>query len=70
MLAPGHPPVIREAFRWSGLGPPGGRCPPPTRGAGIVIFAFGSGPSVFVSVGAGAGGVVAASSPAPYPSGY
>ena len=70
MLAPGHPPIIREEFRWGGLCPPGGRCPPPSGDAGIVIFDFAGGPPVFVYVNAGAGGVVAASSPAPYPSGY
>jgi hypothetical protein len=38
--------------------------------AGIVIVDFANGPSVFVYVSAEAGGAVAASSPAPYPSGY
>jgi hypothetical protein len=38
--------------------------------AGIVIIGFAGTPSVFVYVNAGADGVVAASSPAPYPSGY
>jgi hypothetical protein len=70
VLAPGHPPVIREAFRWGGLCPPGERCPPPQGNAGIVIFDLAGGLSVFVSVSAGAGEVVTASSPAPYPSGY
>jgi hypothetical protein len=70
ILAPGHPPIIREEFRWGGLCPPGAPCAPPLGNAGIVIFNFASGPSVFVSVSAEAGGVVAASSPAPYPSGY
>jgi hypothetical protein len=69
-LAPAHPPIIREEFRWGGLCPPGAPCAPPLGNAGIVIFDFASGPSVFVSVSAEAGGVVAASSPAPYPSGY
>jgi hypothetical protein len=70
VLAPGHPPIIREEFRWGGLCPPGAPCAPPLGNAGIVIFGFAGGPSVFVSVSGGAGGVVAASSPAPYPSGY
>ena len=70
VLAPGHPPIIREEFRWGGLCPPGAPCAPPLGGAGIVIFDFASGPSVFVYVNAEAGGVAAASSPAPYPSGY
>ena len=70
MLAPGHPPIIREEFRWGGLCPPGAPCAPPSGNAGVVIVDFVSGPSVFVYVSAGAGGVVAASSPAPYPSGY
>jgi hypothetical protein len=69
-LAPGDPPIIREEFRWGGLCPPGGHCPPTLGNFGIVIFDCASGPSVFVYVSAGAGGVVAASSPAPYPSGY
>jgi hypothetical protein len=70
MLAPGHPPIIREEFRWGGLCPPGAPCAPPLGNAGIVIVTFASGPSVFVYVSAGAGGGVIASSPAPYPSGY
>ena len=70
MLAPGHPPIIREEFRWGDLCPLGAPCAPPLGNAGIVIFDFASGPPVFVNVSAGAGGVVAASSPAPYPSGY
>jgi hypothetical protein len=70
VLAPAHPPIIREEFRWGGLCPPGAPCAPPLGDAGIVIFDFASGPSVFVSVSAGAGGVVTVSSPAPYPSGY
>jgi hypothetical protein len=70
VLAPGHPPIIREEFRWGGLCPPGAPCAPPLGNAGIVIFDFANGPSVFVYVRAEAGGVVAASSPAPYPSGY
>jgi hypothetical protein len=69
-LAPAHPPVIRGEFRWGGMCPPGAPCAPPLGNAGIVIFDFASGPSVFVYVSAGAGGVVVASSPAPYPSGY
>jgi hypothetical protein len=69
-LAPGHPPIIREEFRWGGLCPPGAPCAPPLGDAGIVIFDLTSGPSVFVYVSTGAGGVLAASSPAPYPSGY
>jgi hypothetical protein len=70
VLAPGHPPIIREEFRWGGLCPPGAPCAPPLGNAGIVIFDFASGPSMFVYVSAVAGGVTAASSPAPYPSGY
>jgi hypothetical protein len=70
ILAPGHPPIIRKEFRWGGLCPPGARCPVSGGDAGIVIFDFASGPTVFVSVSAGAGGVMAAGSPAPYPSGY
>ena len=70
VLAPGHPPIIHEEFRWGGLCPPGAPCAPPLGNAGIVIVDFTSGPSVFVCVSAEAGGVVAASSPAPYPSGY
>jgi hypothetical protein len=69
-LAPAHPPIIRGEFRWGGMCPPGAPCAPPLGNAGIVIFDFASGPSVFVYVSAGAGGVVVASSPAPYPSGY
>jgi hypothetical protein len=70
MLAPGHPAIIGEEFRWGGLCPPGAPCAPPLGNAGIVIVTFASGPSVFVYVSAGAGGVVTASSPARYPSGY
>jgi hypothetical protein len=70
VLAPGHPPIIREEFRWGGLCPPGAPCAPPLDNAGIVIFDFASGSPVFVNVSAGTGGVGAASSPAPYPSGY
>jgi hypothetical protein len=65
-----HPTIIREEFRWGGLCPPGAPCVAPLGDRGIVIFDFGSGPPVFVYVSAGAGGVVAAGSPAPYPSGY
>ena len=70
VLAPSHPPIIREEFRWGGLCPPGAPCAPPLGNAGIVIFDFASGSPVFVSVSAEVGGVVTASSPAPYPSGY
>jgi hypothetical protein len=70
VLAPAHPPIIREEFRWGGLCPPGAPCAPPLGDAGIVIVDFMSGPPVFVYVNVEAGGVVAASTPAPYPSGY
>src|SRR5450756_684758 len=70
VLTPAHPPIIREEFRWGGLCPPGAPCAPPVGNAGIVIFDFANGPSVFVYVSAEVGGVVTASSPAPYPSGY
>ena len=70
VLTPAHQPIIREEFRWGGLCPPGAPCAPPLGNAGIVIFDFAGGPSVFVYVSAEAGGVVVASSPAPYPSGY
>jgi hypothetical protein len=70
VLAPAHAPIIREEFRWGGLCPPGAPCAPPLGGAGIIIVDFASGPSVFVYVSAESGGVLAASSPAPYPSGY
>jgi hypothetical protein len=70
VLAPGHPPIIREEFRWGGLCPPGAPCAPPLGNAGIVIFDFAGGSPVFAYVNTGAGGVVAASTPAPYPSGY
>jgi hypothetical protein len=69
-LAPDHPPIIREEFRWGGLCPPGAPCAPPLGDAGIVIFDFVTGPSVFVYVNADARRVIAAGSPAPYPSGY
>jgi hypothetical protein len=70
VLAPAHRPIIREEFRWGGLCSPGAPCAPPLGNVGIVIFGFASGPSMFVYVSANAGGVVAAGSPAPYPSGY
>jgi hypothetical protein len=69
-LAPGHPAIVREAFRWGGLCPPGAPCVAPLGDQGIVIIDFTSGPPVFVYVSAAPRGVVAASSPAPYPSGY
>jgi len=69
-LAPAHPPIIREEFRWGGLCPPGAPCAPPLGNAGIVIFDFAGGSPMFAYVNTGAGGVVAASTPAPYPSGY
>jgi hypothetical protein len=68
VLAPAHPPIIREEFRFGGLCPRDAPCVAPLGDQGIVIIDFASGPSVFVYVSAGAGGVVA-SSPAPYPSG-
>jgi hypothetical protein len=69
-LAPTHPPIVREEFRYGGLCPPDAPCAPPLGDAGIVIFDFAGAPPVFVYVNAGAGGVDAASPPAPYPSGY
>jgi hypothetical protein len=44
VLGPGHPPIIREEFRWGGLCPPGAPCAPPLGNAGIVIFNFASDP--------------------------
>lgn len=70
VLAPAHPSIVGEEFRFGGLCPPGAPCVPPVADQGIVIFDFASGPSLFVYVGAGAGGIVAEGSPAPYPSGY
>jgi hypothetical protein len=70
VLAPSHPPIIREEFRWGGLCPPDAPCALPLGDQGIVIIDFASGSPLFVYVNAGAGGVVVASSPAPYPSGY
>lgn len=69
-LAPGHPAIVSEEFRWGGLCPPGAPCAPPLGGDGVVIFEFASGPSRFVYVSVDASGTVSASSPAPYPSGY
>jgi hypothetical protein len=69
-LPPGHPPIVREEFRWGGLCPPGAPCAAPYGNAGIVIFEFATEPSVFVYVSVDAAGVVAATTPAPYPSGY
>ena len=70
VLAPAHPPIIREEFRWGGLCPPGAPCVAPLGDHGIVIFDFATGSPLFVYVSTAAGGVVVASSPAPYPSGY
>jgi hypothetical protein len=70
VLAPAHPPIIREEFRWGGLCPPDAPCAPPLGDQGIVIIDFASGQPEFVYVSTAPGGVVAASSPAPYPSGY
>lgn len=70
VLRPSHAPITRAEFRWGGLCPPGAPCAPPLGDAGIVIFDFAAGPPVFVYVSAGPDGVVAASPPAPYPSGY
>lgn len=69
-LAPGHPAIVREEFRWGGLCPPGAPCVAPLGDQGIVIIDFASGPPLFVYVSAGPGGVVTAGSPAPYPSGF
>jgi hypothetical protein len=69
-LAPAHPPISREEFRWGGLCPPDAPCAPPLGDTGIVIVTFASGPAVFVYVQAAAGAVVPVSSPVPYPSGY
>ena len=69
-LEPAHQAIVREEFRWGGLCPPGAPCVAPLGDQGIVIFDFASGPAVFVYVSANPGGVVVASSPAPYPSGY
>jgi len=68
-LAPFHPPISREEFRWGGLCPPGAPCVPPLGNSGIVIIDFASGPSMFVYVTSTAGAITA-SAPAPYPSGY
>jgi hypothetical protein len=70
ILAPTHPAIIREEFRWGGLCPPGAPCVAPLGDQGIVIIDFAIGAPVFVYVSSAQGGVVAASSPAPYPSGY
>jgi hypothetical protein len=70
VLPSGHALIVREEFRWGGLCPPGSACVPVLGDAGIVIFDFASGPSVFVYVRTEAGRIVAAGSPAPYPSGY
>jgi hypothetical protein len=70
VLAQARPPIIREEFRWGGLCPPGAPCAPPLGDQGIVIIDFASGQPEFVYVSTAPGGVVAASSPAPYPSGY
>jgi hypothetical protein len=70
VLAPAHPPISREEFRYGGLCPPDAPCAPPLGDTGIVIVTFASGPAVFVYVQAAAGGVVTVSSPAPYTSGY
>ena len=70
MLHPGHPPIIREEFRWGGLCPADAPCALSLGNTGIVIVTFTSEPAVFIYVSAEAGGVVATSSPAPYPSGY
>jgi hypothetical protein len=70
MLAPPHPPIVRAEFRWGGLCPPGAPCVAPRGDQGIVIIEVANGPPQFVYVSATAGGIVTASSPAPYPSGY
>jgi hypothetical protein len=70
VLAPAHPPIIREEFRFGGLCPPGAPCVAPLGDQGIVIFDFASGQPEFVYVSTAPVGVVVASSPAPYPSGY
>ena len=69
-LGPAHPPILRATFRWGGLCPPGAPCAPSTGDDGVVIFDLASGPPVFVYVNTATGGAAAASSPAPYPSGY
>jgi hypothetical protein len=70
IVAPTHPAIIGEEFRWGGLCPPGAPCVAPLGDQGIVIIDFAIGPPVFVYVSVAPGGVVVASSPAPYPSGY
>lgn len=70
VLPASHAAIIREEFRWGGLCPPGVPCAPPMGDAGIVIIGYAGTPAVFVYVDAVSGGAVAASSPAPYPSGY
>jgi hypothetical protein len=70
VLAPAHPPIIREEFRFGGLCPPDAPCVAPLGDQGIVIFDFVSGQPEFVYVSTAPVGVVVASSPAPYPSGY
>ena len=70
VLAAGHPPIVSEEFRWGGLCPPGAPCAPPMPDAGIVIVDFSTGSPVYVQVTANSPGVVIATAPAPYPSGY
>jgi hypothetical protein len=70
VLAGGHPPIVAEEFRWGGLCPPGAPCVPPMSDAAIVIIDFSSGPPAYVQVTSNSAGVVTATAPAPYPSGY
>ena len=70
VLAAGHAPIVSEEFRWGGLCPPGAPCAPPMPDAGIVIVDFSTGSPVYVQVTANPPGVVIATAPAPYPSGY
>ena len=70
MLAGGHPPIVAEEFRWGGLCPSGAPCVPPMSDAAIVIVDFSSGAPVYVQVTSNSAGVVTATAPAPYPSGY
>ncbi len=65
-----HPAIVREEFRWGGFCPPGAPCVPPRGDEGIVVLDFASGPPLFIDVSSNPGGIVSASSPAPFPSGY
>ena len=70
VLPDGHAAILREAFHWGILCPPGVPCAPPHGERGYVVVDFVDGPSRVIYIKAEPDGTVSADSPAPLPSGY